>query len=159
MAEKGIVRRGVGEDRERGAALLEFGVVLPILLLLLLGIIETSWAFAQQNDIRHGTREGARLAAVDWGTAAALGQEVCDRMDIVYPAQSPTVTFTPISGGNLGGLAQITVTAPVNTLTGFLDGLLEELDMASTIEFRLEQPSAGTAQWWNGGATTVVECT
>ena len=76
-------------------------------------------------------------------------------MDIVYPAQSPTVTFTPISGGNLGGLAQITVTAPVNTLTGFL----EELDMASTIEFRLEQPSAGTAQWWNGGATTVVECT
>jgi hypothetical protein len=99
------------------------------------------------------------LAAVDWGTTAALGQEVCDRMDVVYPAEKPKVTLTPISGGQLGGLAQITVSAPVNTLAGMFDGVLGELDMKSTIEFRLEQPSAGTAQWWNCGATTVAECT
>lgn len=160
MAARGIkTRRRRDASNERGAALLEFGVVLPLLLFLILGIVETSWAFSQQNDIRYGSREGARLAAVDWGTAAALSQEICDRMDVVYPSQKPTVTLTPISGGQLGGLAQITVSAPIHTLTGFLDGVLDEIDMKSTIEFRLEQPSAGTAQWWNGGATSVVECT
>ena len=64
---------------------------LPLLLLLLFGIIEASWAFSQQNNIRHGAREGARLAAVDYGTVATIGQEVCDRMDIIAPTQSPTV--------------------------------------------------------------------
>ena len=158
MAIRGLAYRANGEDAERGAALLEFAVVLSILSLLLLGIVEMSWAFAQQNDIRQGTREGVRMAAVDWGTAAALGQEICDRMDVVHPTQTPTVTFTPISGGGIGGLARITVSAEVQTLTGFLDSTLSGAVLESTIEFRLEQPNTGTAQWWNGGIETVVAC-
>ena len=52
-------------SQESGAALVEMAVILPLLVLLLFGVIEASWAFAQANDVRHGAREGARLAAVE----------------------------------------------------------------------------------------------
>ena len=69
--------------REQGASLVEFAVILPLLVMLIFGVIEASWAFAQHNDVRHGAREGARLSAVDHGTLPQIGQEVCDRMDLV----------------------------------------------------------------------------
>ena len=45
---------------DRGVSAVEFALVLPLLLLMIFGIIEASFWFSQQNDIRHGTREGAR---------------------------------------------------------------------------------------------------
>lgn len=144
--------------RETGAALVELAMVLPLLLLLLFGIIEASWAFAQQNDVRHGAREGARSAAVDFGTAAQVGQVVCDRMDVVNPSQGITVTLSPLtSSGATGGLATIEVNANIQTLTGFFDPLFGG-DVSSEIEFRTEQPATGNPEWWNGGAPSVFAC-
>lgn len=150
--------RSIAGD-ERGANLVEFALVLPLLVVLLFGIIEASWAFAQQNDVRHGAREGARLAAVDFGNVNAIATEVCARMDVVYPSETPTVTLTPLGGtGVLGDTAQITVSSSPNSLTGVIDGLLGPLTMTSTIEFRLEQPVTAAAQWWNAGAGGTVTC-
>jgi Flp pilus assembly protein TadG len=146
---------------ERGASLVEFALVLPLLVVLLFGIIEASWAFAQQNDVRHGAREGARLATVDFGNVATIAQEVCDRMDVVYPSETPTVTLTPIlpGAGGLGDTAQITVSSSPGSLTGVIDAVFGGLTMSSTIEFRLEQPTDGTAaQWWAGGAGGTFTC-
>ena len=53
-------------DREDGASLVEFAVVLPLLILLVFGIMEAGWLFAQQVEIRNAAREGARLAVVDF---------------------------------------------------------------------------------------------
>lgn len=153
-------RGGRGKDSERGASLVEFAMVLPLLIILIFGIIEASWAFAQHNDIRHGAREGARLAAVDYGTVPQVGQEVCDRMDLVYPASNPEVTLTPQGAdGNIGGLGQITVQGNLNTLTGLLDVFFGGIQLTSTVEFRLEQPVDGSdAQWWNGGVGATHTC-
>jgi Flp pilus assembly protein TadG len=53
--------RGVGRPRsQRGAALVELAVILPLFVLLIFGMIEAGWAFAQANDVRHGAREGRR---------------------------------------------------------------------------------------------------
>ncbi len=104
MANRLRLRRG----DDKGASLVEMAFTLPLLLLLLFGIIEASWAFSQQNNIRHGAREGARLAAVDFGTVAIVGQEVCDRMDVIAATQSPTVALRPIGAdSDIGGQAQI----------------------------------------------------
>ena len=146
-------------ENERGSNLIEFALVLPVLLVLLFGIIEASWAFAQQNDVRHGAREGARLAATDYGTVATIAGEVCARMDIVYPSKTPTVTLTPIAGtGELGDTATITVSTSPDSLTGLSNAIFGSLTLDSTIEFRLEQPITGTAAWWNGGGGGTFTC-
>lgn len=136
-------------------------MVLPLLMALLFGLIEMSWSFAQVNDVRYGTREGARAAAVDIGNTSTIGQTVCDSMDIVGPTQNIDVTLTPVESspaipgeGSVGALAEITVSADLQTITGFFDFLLGGKTIASTVEFRLEQPAVGegNATWWEEAA-------
>ncbi|MGQ0833075.1 MAG: TadE/TadG family type IV pilus assembly protein, partial [Microthrixaceae bacterium] len=38
--------------RDRGAALVEFAIIMPIFFLLVFGIIEFGWAFFQLLDVR-----------------------------------------------------------------------------------------------------------
>lgn len=159
MGPIGRGRRLQVRRREGGAALVEFAIVLPLLLVLLFGIIEASWAFAQQNDIRHGAREGARLAAVDGGDVTAIALEVCDRMDVVYPASTPQVTLTPISADSTrGGLGEITVETTFDSLTGFLDWVFGGIQLESTVEFRLELPTSGEPAWWASGSGGTFTC-
>ena len=110
--------------------------------------------------MRFGAREGARIAAVeDTWTVAQIGAEVCARMDSHHAAQPPTVTLELLSvDGNQGGLAGIEVASDLKTITGLLDGVFGGVTLESAIEFRIEQPTSGTAQWWqdivDAGATT-----
>jgi len=144
---------------ERGAGLVEFSLVFPILIMLIFGIIESSWAFSQQNDIRHGAREGARLTAVDFGDVQDVAEEVCLRMNVVRDGQAPTITLTPLSAnGTTDGQARITVAANVQTLTGLLDPFIGGMNLSSTVEFRIEEPLSGEAQWWNAGAGGSFTC-
>jgi len=50
---------------ERGVALIEFALVLPMVLLLLLGMIDVGKAVNYWNDETHLANEGARAAAVN----------------------------------------------------------------------------------------------
>lgn len=50
--------------RRRGAALVEFALVMPLLLLLLIGIMEFGRAWSQTQVITDAARQGARLAAL-----------------------------------------------------------------------------------------------
>lgn len=122
--------------------------MMPLLLLLLFGIVEFGWVLSQNLDVRHGAREGARLAAVNFPEGPPpnsgvrsqpntdlLVAEVCDRM------QTPTdVKVEILSSGSVGASAMVRVTAPASTLTGFLDWALPStLLLNSDVEIRLEQ--------------------
>lgn len=140
---------------ERGAALVEFAIILPLVVLLLFGIVEASWAFSQANDVRHGAREGARLAAVDWGDVNTIATEVCDRMDIGGSIVTVTLAAADVADtGNRGSEGRITVQVTYQSITGFLDQWLGGKVITSDIDFNLEQPTTGQASWWAGG--TVV---
>ena len=52
------------QDRERGAALVEFSLVLTVLVLVLFGIVEFARAFNAQVQLTHASREGVRVHAV-----------------------------------------------------------------------------------------------
>lgn len=60
-------RRSTGDD---GATLVEFALILPVLLMLLLGILTGGAAYNQKLDATHATREGARWAATIPSTQA-----------------------------------------------------------------------------------------
>lgn len=53
---------------ERGAAVVEFALVLPLLILLVFGIIEFGRAYNLYLGVTHAAREGARIASVRNGT-------------------------------------------------------------------------------------------
>lgn len=54
-----VRRRG----RERGQALVEFAMLVPVFLLLLLGLLEFGFIFDQTMTLNYATREGARSGA------------------------------------------------------------------------------------------------
>jgi Flp pilus assembly protein TadG len=57
-----------GRSRRRGATLVEFAFVVPILLLMMLGIIEFAWMAKNNLQLANAVREGARDAAVGLST-------------------------------------------------------------------------------------------
>jgi Flp pilus assembly protein TadG len=89
----------------RGAALIEFVLVAPLFLLLLLGAIDWGWYFVLRETVVNATREGARVASVQEVPAtqsqAAATAAVRDYLTRINAAgvqvQSPVVGFTPIS--------------------------------------------------------------
>ena len=122
----------------RGANLVEFAVLAPLLILLLFGIIEFAWVFSINLDIRHGAREGARLAATDDLTPGAEVADICDRMDVANDPQTEiSITRT---GDAIGDDITVTVESPVRTLTGIFNPFLSpSTQLNSTIIIRQEQ--------------------
>jgi hypothetical protein len=49
---------------ERGAELIEFALVLPLLLLLVLGIVDFAFMFQRLEVVTNAAREGARIAVL-----------------------------------------------------------------------------------------------
>lgn len=80
-------------DADRGAAAVEFALLLPVLLLLVFGIIDFGRAINAQITLTQAAREGARLAA--------LGQpDVVSRTQAAATGISPvTVTVTACPAG------------------------------------------------------------
>ena len=52
--------------RERGQALVEFALVVPIFLVLVFGIVDFGWALKSWITVTNASREGARFGAVGW---------------------------------------------------------------------------------------------
>lgn len=140
--------------RDRGAALVEFAFVMPILFLLVFGIIEFGWGFLQNLDVRHGAREGARLAAVNsfadkttpTNRVDAIIDEVCARMDTGDGLVTVTVELDGSlvgdpSTGEVGDAVAVTIDRELEQLTGFLGFALDDVDLTSKVTTRLEQPA------------------
>jgi Flp pilus assembly protein TadG len=60
---------------EDGASAVEFALVVPILLLLLIGILNFGFVFAQQLSLNNAARQAARYAVVDGRTCADIKNE------------------------------------------------------------------------------------
>ena len=137
---------------QRGATLMEFAIIMPLLVMLLVGIIESGWVFAQYLDVRHGAREGARIAAVNYPEGSdppamtrtdanrdALVAETCSRMSV---ASSIKVAFT--STGASEAPIGVTAIAPADTLTGLLDWAFGTLSVSSSTVLHAEQEATWT---------------
>lgn len=107
-------RRGWGE--ERGAAAVEFALVLPILVLILFGMIEFGGAYHAQLMVTGAAREAAREMAVGGDTAAATSRAVEAAVGI--PAADLDVAVAPAACA-----AGTDVTVTVSYDRPFLTGL------------------------------------
>ena len=85
MRRKGLRRRR-SDDPRAGQALVEFALVAPILLLLLLGIVDFARAWNVYEVLTDAAREGAREAVVDNGrTEAEVRQIIVSAAAMLVP--------------------------------------------------------------------------
>lgn len=144
-------KRCVGDD---GAAAIEFALVAPFLFLIVFGIIEFGYSFGQYLDVRHGAREGARLASINYKTTGSASgstqtnqiiSTTCQRMDLstggTVTLSFPNGTGTTGNGvtAERGRVVRVAVTRPLKQITGFLAFALNGKTMSSQADIRLEQ--------------------
>lgn len=94
MTRPGTVRR----SRDRGAAAVEFALILPLLLLVLFAIIDFGRMFNAQITITEAAREGAR--------AVAYGQPAGPRVSAATNGLTG-VTTTTTACPNANGYAEV----------------------------------------------------
>src|SRR6266576_5840996 len=78
MQRKTRVARHRWSADERGQALIEFALILPLVLLLLFGMIDFGKAFNYWNDETHLANEAARQAVVNRCPSCTSGQTIND---------------------------------------------------------------------------------
>lgn len=112
---------------ERGAAAVEFALILPVLLIMLLGIIEFGRAYSTQITLTQAAREGVRVMAIkddavlaETSTiqaAAALDPALMTiRIESRDPSTSGPTTEDKCSPGHQ---VSVRITYALSTLTGF----------------------------------------
>lgn len=153
---------------ERGAALVEFALALPLLLVVIAGIVDFGFAFQRQEVITNAAREGARLAVLPGYDATAVesrvrayvqqGLSLNDAaMNVVLPPITGVVVTYPSVSVPLagGGTAPVpTAQVDVNYNHGYLLlqpvlGLINKtwgtsITLRATSQMRLEVVAGGS---------------
>jgi len=114
---------------DRGAAALEFAILLPVLLLMIYGFIEGARMYQARLAMSYAAREGARVLAVGTHDAGAAQAVVLSRAYPLSPGR--------LSVGTAVGTEQVSVTVSYN----YLPLLLPDLDWQIppvTVEMRAE---------------------
>ncbi len=122
---------------ERGNALAEFALVLPLLMMFVFGIIELGFAFTTAQAVEAAAREGGRLASLSSATAS----DVQDRVDATLagvPLESgPVVTIVPGDcDGREGQSVAVTVSGTRRVNIPFV--LDRNVNLSSQAVFRCE---------------------
>ena len=120
-----FLKRWLSED---GAELIEFALVLPMLLLVVLGIAEFGFIFQRYEVITNAAREGARIAVLPGYSTADVQNRVnayVTQGRVPRTATNPVVTVInvdiPVPGRNPISARRVTVTYTHNYL--FLPGI------------------------------------
>lgn len=116
--------------KEEGAAAVEFALILPVLLLMIIGIIEFSLGFNAQLSLNQAAREGARNMAIhnNATAAATAASNAAGRLE----ATSVSTTFSVTGGGttcSAGKQVTATTSYTLTTVTGFLDAFTGSIVM------------------------------
>lgn len=89
---------GWRKSHDRGSAVIEFALVLPILVMLVFGIFQFGLFFNRQQGFHAAAREGARVGAIPTSTVADIESRVTDALQGIPLGDAPTITITPDSG-------------------------------------------------------------
>src|SRR5215216_3137139 len=120
---------------ETGAALVEFVLVLPLLLLLLLGMLDLGKAFNYWIDETHLAHEGARYAAVNKnpGPGTSLQDALKSQADSdeLKDALEVCITFPGGGGAFVGEPVEVKVSSNY-TFLGFIADRLDVTDKTIT---------------------------
>lgn len=109
---------------EKGQAMVEFALVLPILLLLLGGIIDFGWIFGNQLLADNAVREAARYTAVHYYDSTS-DDDTLAAHDIVTD-RAPTLVNPYVSISVQDEKVTVSVSSQVTVLTPILSAVFPD---------------------------------
>ena len=108
---------------EKGQAMVETALVIPILLLLLFGVIDVSRVLHASLTVENAAREGARLAALGGSDAEVSARAAAAAFSL--PAEQLVVAVDPPEGGRTsGGTVTVSVDYSVPILAPMIGDLI-----------------------------------
>lgn len=137
--------------RRRASTLIEFALIVPVLLAVVMGIIEFGWLVRSQLMIANAAREGARYAAVGKQTTDIVTRINNMASGIPGAPASLTITIKRNDGANgttyntnvgntgttnnapTGSMIQVRVSAPNRSLTGLFPFLNNRTVQAAVV--------------------------
>lgn len=144
MRLPGFSRLGVVREKSKGQSLVEFAIVLPVFLWLVMGIADFGRGIASYALVANCAREGAR-AGIFSGTTFPTGQEDAQIVAAVnsqtlflgtLPSSDVTITPEPQTARSSGSNITVTVTyhfTPITPLISSAVGSVITMTASSTM--------------------------
>ena len=132
---------------ERGAAAVEFALIVPILLTMVFGIVDFGLAINRYAMVNNAAREGVReasLGATESEIKAVVTKSMSDvsgTVVVTIGCKKPDGTTTCTSwnvGAETGGIAEVTVDVTSDWLTPIGTLVASKLQVAKTSKMRIE---------------------
>jgi Flp pilus assembly protein TadG len=109
--------------RDRGQALMEFAVAIPVFLVMTLGVVDFGRVIWATTSLNEAARVGARFAVVHGGTTtdscpvgpAGINSNKTPDVSCVYPSPSKQYIYDATKAAAIAGGSNITVTACYGT--------------------------------------------
>jgi Flp pilus assembly protein TadG len=137
-----------GLRSERGAELIEFALILPMLLLIMLGIVDFGFMFQRYEVLTNAAREGARIAVLPGYTTEDVEARVCA---YVETGGLPLTGACPIPSNPVIDVDDVTIAMPAGTA---LEG--KSVSVTFTHSYMFVGPIAGL---FSGTFTTTFPIT
>jgi Flp pilus assembly protein TadG len=124
---------------QRGAAAIEFALILPLFLTLVLGAIDWGWYFFIDQLVTNAAREGARAGTLlppRPTSTAGQAETAAENAGLAFLQRvrlnrtGVVATYTTVDGTDA---IEVTVTYPVGSLTGFLRTLIPANARATSV--------------------------
>ena len=142
---------GIFQDKERGVAVVEFALVVPLLLLILFGIIEFGILFYDKAVITNASREAAREWIVFRPDSEKLSKSelegvvnnyTSNRLISLAGSPSLTVETDPTDPTDFDTGDELTLTVEYSYdflfLPGFIEGLVPTIQIRAQTVMRAE---------------------
>jgi Flp pilus assembly protein TadG len=144
---------------QRGAALVEFALIVTLFLMLVFGTIEFGLDYNNYIAVRNGSREGARMGVVNdvsnspsctiagatvtppaspSNATDATNALICKTKDRIG-LKSSSIKIQIVAGVNPGDSLQICASYPVGSITGLVAPFVAGKTLVSKVTMRLEQ--------------------
>jgi len=146
---------------ERGQSLVEFALILPIFVLVLVGLFDLGRAVYAYNTISNASRESVRVAIVNQTTADVQAEALKQAVSLSITGADVTITYIDPSGtgtcsGNIdpGCVASVTVQYSYSAATPVIGQIIGPFTMTATTQMPVERtcpdssnPSLLTCPW------------
>jgi Flp pilus assembly protein TadG len=121
---------------ERGQAIVETALIMPLLLMMLMGMVEMGRLSNAYLAVTHAARHGARYGAV-----GGSNSEIIDKVKyaaVPLNVDNLSVTISPETNRLTGNDLSITVAYPIELIIPVFSGLVNPVNVKSTVIMRVE---------------------